>query len=85
MLPFLILVVSIVALIIWWKAAKKFEMIAEEKGYSGQDYFWWCFWLTFVGYAMVIALPDKKGRPAPVVVNASAPAAVPIQEELPDL
>ncbi len=37
--------------------ARKFEEIANMKGYYG--YFWWCFWLTFTGYLMVIALPVK--------------------------
>ena len=40
------------------KVSEKFESIAEMKGHNG--YFWWCFWLGPVGWAMVIALPDRK-------------------------
>lgn len=32
-----------------------------KKGHSNRKYFWWCFWLGFVGWAMVIALPDRNG------------------------
>ena len=42
--------------------AIKFASIAEEKGYSG--YFWWCFLFGAAGWAMVIALPDRKNVPS---------------------
>ncbi len=38
--------------------ARKFASIAEMKGHQG--YFWWCLLLGAVGWAMVIALPDRK-------------------------
>lgn len=38
--------------------ARKFASIAEMKGHQG--YFWWCLLLGVVGWAMVIALPDRK-------------------------
>ena len=52
--------IGIGALVIELMLAGKFESIANEKGYSG--FFWWCFFLNIVGYLMVVALPDKKGR-----------------------
>lgn len=55
----LIIAAIIIGLIIDFKIAKTFEFIAEEKGYYGGSYFWWCFFLGFVGWAMVIALPYK--------------------------
>ena len=45
--------------------AIKFESIANMKGHTSADmighteYFWWCFWLGAIGWAMVIALPDR--------------------------
>ena len=38
--------------------ARKFDHIANAKGHSG--YFGWCFFLGVIGWAMVIALPDRK-------------------------
>ncbi len=35
----------------------KFGSIAEDKGYTGQG--WWCFLFGFIGWIMVLALPDK--------------------------
>lgn len=53
-----VILVCIVILILSAITAKKFESIANMKGHSG--YFWWCFWLGVIGWAMVIALPDRK-------------------------
>lgn len=53
-----IIIIGIVSLIIGGFAATKFESIAKMKGHEG--YFWWCFWLGAIGWAMVIALPDRK-------------------------
>ena len=55
----IIIVSGIVALVILAAVAAKFNSIAQEKGHSG--YFWWCFLLGPAGWAMVIALPDRKG------------------------
>lgn len=52
-LAIIVVVIVVVALV-----AYKFESIAEMKGHEG--YFWWCFWLGPVGWAMVIALPDRR-------------------------
>ncbi len=53
-----ITIVLIVYLLICGAAASKFGSIAEMKGHEG--YFGWCFWLGPIGWAMVIALPDRK-------------------------
>ena len=37
--------------------AKKFEAVANEKGFYG--FFHICFWLGAVGYILVAALPDR--------------------------
>ena len=39
--------------------SKEFEFIAFEKGYNGKRYFWYAFFMGFVGYLLVIALPNK--------------------------
>ena len=56
---YILIIAAVIALVIDFKIAKAFEFIAEEKGYYGGSYFWWCFLLGFVGWAMVIALPYK--------------------------
>lgn len=46
-----------------YKAAKTFQQIAEDKGYSdSKKFFWWAFLYPPAGIAMVIALPDLKQR-----------------------
>ncbi len=40
--------------------ANEFAKIAQEKGYDGRRYWHFCFWLGFIGYAIVIALPNRK-------------------------
>ena len=64
-----------IAVAIWidWYIAKQFQEVAKAKGYHASKYFWICFWLGFVGYLLVIALPDR-GNIVPV-----------ISDELPDL
>ena len=52
------LVIVVAVLVINAKVSAEFETIAEEKGHDG--YFWWCFAFGPIGWAMVIALPDRK-------------------------
>ncbi|MEG0638723.1 MAG: hypothetical protein RR824_01710 [Clostridia bacterium] len=42
------------------RIASEFANIAEEKGYESRRYWHFCFWLSIVGYLIVIALPDRK-------------------------
>ena len=56
-----ILIILAAVLAIDWFAAKTMYEIAVMKGHPQKKYFWWCFWLGFVGWAMVIALPDRNG------------------------
>ena len=60
----------VVMCVMWWCAAIKMQEIAESKG-ADYNYFWWCFLVPFVGYAMVIALPDRGGKKT---VNSAAGA-----------
>ena len=60
MLIILAIIFAIVmCVIINLKLSDKFAAIADKKGFRGEDYFWWCFWLPIAGWAMVIALPDR--------------------------
>jgi undecaprenyl pyrophosphate phosphatase UppP len=54
---FWIVICVAAAVVVSYLAAKKFEAIANMKGYQG--YFWWCFWLGVAGWLMIVALPDR--------------------------
>lgn len=45
-------------LLINYVVAGYFVEIAAMKGHQGDHYFWCCFLLSFVGYLLVIALPN---------------------------
>ena len=64
-----------VCLVLWidWYMAKQFYEVAKAKGYYERKYLWICFWMTFAGYLLVIALPDRGN------------AVKEISDELPDL
>lgn len=54
------LVLLAILIYIDYLIAEEFDNIAEQKGYSESNkYFWYCFWLGIVGYLMVIALPNN--------------------------
>ena len=59
-----------------WFVAKRFDEIAQMKGQPPEAYFWWCFWLGVIGWAMVIALPDRAG---------TSPKSADSSDELPEL
>lgn len=65
------LLVCCLVLSVYWFSALEFRDIAELKGHDGGKYFWWCFWTGFIGWAMVIALPDRKGKDSAVGCNIS--------------
>lgn len=53
------IVVAIIYFILDNYIAKCFAEVAKVKGYRESKYFWICFWLGFIGYLLVIALPDR--------------------------
>lgn len=55
----LIIISCIVALVIDYLIAKEFYLVAEAKGYADKKYLWISFLLTFIGYLLVIALPNR--------------------------
>lgn len=56
---FLTLLFVAIFFVIDWFVAQRFDEIAQMKGQPPKKYFWWCFWLGIIGWAMVIALPDR--------------------------
>lgn len=61
MLGLLLLIPIMALLILDYFIAEEYRMIALKKGYCGRKYFWWSFFLGFVGYLMVASLPDRGG------------------------
>jgi hypothetical protein len=65
----------VVGVLLLYGVAKEFGKIAEMKGHNGRTYFWWTFWLGFVGMLMVVALPyiqtndDSTKRNIPLVAQ----------------
>ncbi len=62
----LIFALGLVGIAIDFYVAVKFKKIAEDKGYDSMEYFLVCFFLMFIGYIMVAALPDRKRFEMPV-------------------
>lgn len=57
------LLIALIPLLINYVIAKKFEEIAAQKGYDSSIHsFAMCFWLGFIGYIYVLALPDLVQR-----------------------
>lgn len=59
---FFYIIAPVIILVINYIAARKFESIAIDKGYTPEDDhpFAMCFWLGIIGYLYVCAMPDKK-------------------------
>lgn len=55
-----VLIILGIILFLNYLLAKEFYAIAEMKGYEYHiKYFWYCFIFGWIGYLMVIALPNK--------------------------
>lgn len=70
-----VLCIAILALLLWLSVciARWFADAAAMKGHTDKKYFWICFWLGWIGYLLVVALPDRGGNDQVVT------------DELPDL
>ena len=77
---FLYLLGIVVAIVIDYIIAKKFEEIAEMKGHIGSTYFWYTFVFGGIGMLMVIALPNQK---VPTVSTLSEKKDIPITNSAP--
>lgn len=60
---FLYLLIAAAFIVLDYFIAKWFFEAAEEKGYHNKKYFWICFWLGWVGWVLVCALPDRGNTP----------------------
>ena len=57
---FVVIIVVGIILFLNYLLAREFYAIAEMKGYEyHKKYFWYCFIFGWIGYLMVIALPNK--------------------------
>ena len=56
----LYLVGMAILIVINFLIAGEFANIAEEKGFERRRYWHFCFWLGFIGYLIVVALPNRK-------------------------
>lgn len=53
------LLLLIACLVLAYFIAGWFFEVAVAKGYNDKKYFWICFWLGWIGYLLIIALPDR--------------------------
>lgn len=67
----MIALVCLVVFFVLLFSAMEFGNIAKMKGHEFDIYFWWCFLMGPVGWAMVIALPDRKDDVSFVKNNVS--------------
>ena len=58
---YLIVTLAVLALALDALVAAEFQKIVFLKGWTSKKYFFYSFFLLFVGYMMVIALPDHSG------------------------
>ena len=73
MIYFLVFAAVAVFLIADILLAKEFYKIAVVKGWSSKKYFWFPVLVTFAGYLLVIALPDKGGVNIAALVSDDLP------------
>ena len=81
----LYIIIIIIAIYLEYFIAKQFESVAADKGYTGSKYFHMCFWLSIVGYLLVIALPDRGGNSCASATpkNGASADSQPTSEEKP--
>lgn len=53
------LVALMIIIVVHCLVVGEFANIAEEKGFERRRYWHFCFWLGFVGFLIVIALPNR--------------------------
>ena len=64
---------GLVVLFFWIFLAKEFASIADSKGYSNANtYFWLTLLFGVIGMLIVAALPDLKARTAPSASNSTS-------------
>lgn len=56
---FLIIAACLAFLVLDYFVAREFYMAASMKGWASKKYFFFAFFLTVVGYLLILALPDR--------------------------
>ena len=56
---FLLIVACLALLVLDFFVAREFYLAAATKGWASKKYFFFAFFLTVIGYLMIIALPDR--------------------------
>ena len=78
-----IILLCILVIVIYALVAVEFYRIAVMKGHDEKKYFWLSFLLSFIGWMLVIALPDQN---APrIVVHDTVQPNNNTSDELPEL
>ena len=68
MINLLYIIGAIVTLILLHYISNLFYLVAVEKGWDERKFYWLSFFFGFVGWMLVIALPDRNATP--VVISA---------------
>ena len=69
----LIIIAAILLLAINAFMAVEFYKAAFAKGWGQRKYFWLAFLLTFAGYILIAALPDRGGQQMSVLISDDLP------------
>lgn len=69
----LIIIAAILLLAINAFMAVEFYKAASAKGWGQRKYFWLAFLLTFAGYILIAALPDRGGQQMSVLISDDLP------------
>ena len=69
----LIIIAAILLLAVNAFMAVEFYRAASAKGWGQRKYFWLAFLLTFAGYILIAALPDRGGQQMSVLISDDLP------------
>ena len=56
---FLLIIACIAFLVLDFFVAREFYLAAAMKGWASKKYFFFAFFLTLIGYLLILALPDR--------------------------
>lgn len=69
----LIIIAAILLLAVNAFMAVEFYKAASAKGWGQRKYFWIAFLLSFAGYILIAALPDRGGQQMSVLISDNLP------------
>lgn len=56
---YLLIAAIVLGLLVDFLAAREFYLAAAMKGWDSKKYFFYAFFLTLIGYLLILALPDR--------------------------